>query len=324
MSALPPLSPLFAWLEITEFCNLRCRHCYASSSPKGTHGDMATADWLRVIDQLRQLGVRHTQFIGGEPTLHPDLPTLIRHALAAGLKVEVFSNLTHISENVWQALQLPGVRLAFSYYSDDPEDHEDVTDTVGSHARTRATIEEAKARGIPLRASVIKVLDGQRHDQAREELLQVGFYDVRVDRLRQFGRGADGRAPDIKNLCGQCGVRKFAISPWGDVWPCVFSRWMPVGNVHHNSLTDIYRGEQMRAAVASLAEVFPEKHSMGKDKKPDVVCTPDCQPSFNTCSPQLVCAPDAECGPTGQKKSVVLSPHRSVRYYDPGVSNTDC
>ncbi|MFE1773513.1 SPASM domain-containing protein [Streptomyces sp. NPDC059008] len=31
-------------------------------------------------------------------------------------------------------------------------------------------------------------------------------------------------------------------SPNGDVWPCVFARWMTVGNVHETSLQQIYHG----------------------------------------------------------------------------------
>jgi hypothetical protein len=45
------------WLEITRKCQLNCGHCYADSGPEGTHGEMARADWLRVIDQAAALGV---------------------------------------------------------------------------------------------------------------------------------------------------------------------------------------------------------------------------------------------------------------------------
>ena len=41
----------FMWLEITGKCQLACGHCYAESGPDGTHGQMTTADWRRVIDQ---------------------------------------------------------------------------------------------------------------------------------------------------------------------------------------------------------------------------------------------------------------------------------
>lgn len=66
----------FLWLEITGRCQLECQHCYAESGPSGTHGAMSTVDWLRVLDQAAALGVQTVQFIGGEPTLRPDLPRL--------------------------------------------------------------------------------------------------------------------------------------------------------------------------------------------------------------------------------------------------------
>lgn len=114
----------FVWLEVTGKCQLSCVHCYAESGPSGTRGKMGTADWLRVIDEGIALGVRAVQFIGGEPTLHPDLTTLVLHAVDRGLQVEIFSNLVHIRRALWEIFALPGVSLATSYYSDEAGEHE--------------------------------------------------------------------------------------------------------------------------------------------------------------------------------------------------------
>jgi MoaA/NifB/PqqE/SkfB family radical SAM enzyme len=99
----------FIWLEVTGRCQLECQHCYAASGPSGTHGSMTSADWRRVIDEAAGLGVGMVQFIGGEPTLHPDLPELLDHALAGGLAVEVFSNLVHVTPSLWERFTRPGV-----------------------------------------------------------------------------------------------------------------------------------------------------------------------------------------------------------------------
>ncbi|MFB6603687.1 radical SAM/SPASM domain-containing protein [Streptomyces noursei] len=317
--SLAPLGPQFAWLEITGFCNLRCRRCYADSSPEGTHGTMTDDDWFRVLDELAALHVRDVQFIGGEPTLHPSLPAYIAHARKHQMRIEVFSNLTHITDEMWTALQLPGVRLAFSYYSDDG----DVTENRGSHARTRANVEKAKALGIPLRGSVINVLQGQRATEARRDLLDIGLRDVRTDKIRPFGRGANGAGPDITKLCGRCGRNKFAIAPNGDVWPCVFARWMTAGNVREQSLAAIYNGAAMQGARAELGHAFPDKMPTAGDPS----CLPDCNPSYDSCAPQLACAPDAACAPTDSSsddRAPIMSPHRSVRYDNPRIAGSDC
>lgn len=176
---MPPATSAlsFVWLEITGKCQLSCRHCYADSGPRGTHGVMTRGDWKRAIDEAADLGVDMVQFIGGEPTLHPELPALVDHALAAGLQVEVFSNLVHVSARLWDTFDRPGVRLACSYYSDDDAEHARITGRRGSHARTTANIAEALRRSIPLRVGVIDVLDGQRNRHCRH----------RVDRARRAG-----------------------------------------------------------------------------------------------------------------------------------------
>lgn len=97
----------FAWLEITGKCRLSCTHYYADSGPRGTEGTMSSRDWLRVVDHVAELGAHSVQFIGGEPTLHPDLSEFVDRALGAGLTVEVFSNLVHIGPRLWDTFSRP-------------------------------------------------------------------------------------------------------------------------------------------------------------------------------------------------------------------------
>lgn len=236
MAALAPLS--FVWLELTGRCQLACAHCYADSGPGGTHGSMTTVDWIRVIDQASELGVRTVQFIGGEPTLHPALPTLIEHAVSRMLAVEVFSNLVHVTAELWAVFAQPGVSLATSYYSDDPGQHASITGRP-SYARTRANIAQARRRGIPVRAGVIDLGQGQRVEQARAELVDLGVGEIGYDRVREVGRGGRGQASSAGQLCGRCGEGVAAIGPDGSVRPCVFTRWVSIGNVHDQGLAEI-------------------------------------------------------------------------------------
>lgn len=92
---------------------------------------------MRVLDQAVDLDVEMVQFIGGEPTLYPGLTGLVEHALGCGLQVEVFSNLVHVSDELWEVFSRPGVSLATSYYSDDPDQHAAVT-ARPSYGRTKS------------------------------------------------------------------------------------------------------------------------------------------------------------------------------------------
>jgi MoaA/NifB/PqqE/SkfB family radical SAM enzyme len=264
--------PSFLELEITQFCQLRCAHCYSESGPQAGRGTMTPEDWERVIDQAAALGVETVQFIGGEPTLDPDLPRLMRYALAASLNVDVYTNLVHVTPELWELFSLPGVSLGFSWYSADAGKHAEVTGSRASHARTKANIREAARRGIPLRAGIVEVVEGQGIEAAEAELRALGVTNMRADRARGVGRAAHGREPVISELCGRCGRDRAAIAMDGQLTPCVLGRFLVAGNVKDTPLGDILGGEQWRQIVASVPPLDA-----------CVTCTPadsnDCNPS---------------------------------------------
>ena len=172
---------------------------------------------------------------------------LVDCALERGIEVEVFSNLVHVPPALWEVFERPGVRLATSWYSDDADEHARITKRP-THARTLANITEAKRRDIPLRAGVIGVLPSQRSDQASKQLDILTLGEVRYDDLRGVGRGTTTE-PDTSALCGKCGDGNLAVAPDGQVWPCVFTRWMPVGNVRERSLDGIMSGQRMATVM---------------------------------------------------------------------------
>jgi hypothetical protein len=288
----------FVWLEVTGKCQLQCVHCYAESGPSGTHGKMDTPDWLRVIDQSMDLGAKTAQFIGGEPTVHPDLVTLAVHALNRGFQVEIFSNLVRVRPALWELFSAPGVSLATSYYSDDPGQHEEITGRRGSYAKTRANIAEAVKREIPLRVGVINLGGEQRWRQAVAELETLGVTAIGCDRLRQVGRGVRNMRPDTAQLCGNCANDFAAISPMGEVWPCVFTRWMPSGNVLERSMAAILDGG-LRESRSHLTTRFKLHSQTGAG---NLRCSPNCEPidCGPRCGPMVPACGPTECSPAGQ------------------------
>ncbi|AUS79461.1 hypothetical protein C1701_15100 [Actinoalloteichus sp. AHMU CJ021] len=82
-----------------------------------------------------------------------------------------------------------------------------------------------------------------------------------------------------------------AVAADGTVWPCVFSRWLPVGNVRVAPLAEILTGPTMLKTTTVLAAHFSARPS-----NPCVpnMCDPQCGPS---CSP--ACVPANNCAPVG-------------------------
>ncbi|MGH3278248.1 MAG: radical SAM protein, partial [Trebonia sp.] len=259
------------WAEVTGMCQLSCTHCYAGSGPDGTHGTMTADQWETVLTDAAALGTRTVCFIGGEPTLHPGLPRLVRHALDLGMEAEVFSNLVHVTPELWELFGTPGVRLATSWYTNDRAEHKQITGR-DTHRQTLANIEEATRRNIPLRAGIIDgILPGQ-HTEDGEELLRArGVTDIGIDRLREFGRGT---SPDPSQACGNCGHHRAAVLPDGNVTPCPLTRWMHAGNVTTAPLADIL------GTVTQMAATLPARQRK---------CAPEeCPPDWKQpCPPDL-------------------------------------
>jgi len=84
-------APYKADLAITYGCNNACNHCY-NEPDRFDMASLTVADWKRVIDTLHAQGVPHLIFTGGEATLNPDLPALIRYADGLGHVVGLNSN----------------------------------------------------------------------------------------------------------------------------------------------------------------------------------------------------------------------------------------
>jgi MoaA/NifB/PqqE/SkfB family radical SAM enzyme len=264
--------PTFLELEITQFCQLKCAHCYSESGPHGGTGTMTAADWQRVIDQAAALGVESVQFIGGEPTLDPDMPALARYALRTRLSVDIYSNLVHVTPDMWDLFTRPGVSVGFSWYSADRARHAEVTGSRASYRRTKANIREAVRRGVRLHAGIVEVVDGQDIEAAMAELREIGVTAMSADRARSVGRAGRGTVPAISDLCGGCGKGRAAIGMDGQVTPCVLGRFLVAGNVKDTPLSEIFAGAAWREIVSSVPEVDA-----------CITCTPadsnDCNPS---------------------------------------------
>jgi pyruvate-formate lyase-activating enzyme len=268
------------WLELTTRCQLTCSHCYNRSGPDGTDGTMTGADWRAVMDQAAALNTDLIQFIGGEPTLYPELPGLIGHARQVGLEVEVYSNLVHVPDATWGALARDGVRLATSFYSDDRGEHRQITGR-DTHRQTCSNIARALEMGIPVRAGIVEVLDQQRTAQAHTLLTRMGVRQIRHDHARPFGRAASDATPSPAGLCGRCGNGCAAVLGDGTITPCPMSRWLAAGDVRTNPLEQLLATTTATAAASiprGNADCDPQTCMPNGDGSCEPQCTPGCDP----------------------------------------------
>jgi radical SAM protein with 4Fe4S-binding SPASM domain len=174
--------PTLAEIALTYGCQNRCAFCYASSPHRsGEHRPMTTVQIKGVMEKiLHQAHVPSLSFTGGEPTLHPGLPGLIRYGAGLGLRINLITNGIRASR--WEyAKSLTDAGLAsaqVSLESSDPGVHDGIVGRKGAHALTVAGVRNFQRLGIHVHTNT--TLCAQNLDRADDHIRFV----ARVLRLK--------------------------------------------------------------------------------------------------------------------------------------------
>lgn len=95
-------APLRVYLGITGMCNLRCKHCCASTSWGAA--DISTRGMINIIDQLCQAKVLEVAIFGGEPLIREDIFALLARFNRYPIVVNLNTNATLITKDMAKRL----------------------------------------------------------------------------------------------------------------------------------------------------------------------------------------------------------------------------
>ncbi|MBI2834012.1 MAG: radical SAM protein [Acidobacteria bacterium] len=137
-------APLWCTFAITENCYCRCQYCDFWHERKS---DLTTAEVGLILRRLRDGGVEHMNFAGGEPLLRHDMPEIVRHATALGLRSSLTSSGTAGHESVFEQMMSAGLSsLTFSLDGATAEVHESFRKACAFGKVIRSIQTAAKAR----------------------------------------------------------------------------------------------------------------------------------------------------------------------------------
>lgn len=100
--------PVVVW-NMTRRCNLKCIHCYSSSSDVDYPDELTTDEGKKLIDDLAAFGAPVILFSGGEPLLRRDLLELAQYATGKGMRAVISTNGTLITKDIAAKLQKIGL-----------------------------------------------------------------------------------------------------------------------------------------------------------------------------------------------------------------------
>lgn len=96
-------APTKVFLQLTRYCNLACRHCWADAGAARPR-ELTILEVKHVLDQLAEMGCFKLQLGGGEPLGRGDWYEVIEHANRRGIDVTLSTNATMATRAVAQKL----------------------------------------------------------------------------------------------------------------------------------------------------------------------------------------------------------------------------
>lgn len=113
-------APFSVVLSVTNKCNMRCKHCFASAGSK-KNNEYDLNRWLKIIDKLSECGVFELTFSGGEPLVLPYIKQLLSYSTKKGFRCSLNTNASLISEEMAYFLNSLPMRGRISISFDGPE-----------------------------------------------------------------------------------------------------------------------------------------------------------------------------------------------------------
>ncbi|HQA49619.1 MAG: radical SAM protein [Syntrophomonadaceae bacterium] len=139
--------PLVVW-NMTNRCNLRCRHCYISAEDRRYQDELTTDEAKAFITDLANMKAPVLLFSGGEPLIRKDIFELGRMAADLGLRPVISSNGTLIDQNIARQIKEAGFQYVGISIDGKPSTHDEFRNMPGAFAAALKGIHACMSEGI--------------------------------------------------------------------------------------------------------------------------------------------------------------------------------
>jgi len=289
--------PFNVIFELTYKCNEDCIHCYRVLEKRP---ELSTEDIYNILEQLAAAGCLNLTFTGGEIFTRIDILDILEYASKQRFSIKLFTNGTLITEQIADNIcKLSVHEVHISVYSADAGTHDSITRISGSFVKSIHAIKMFKNRGIKVKLkcplmkqnvkdyrAVLKMAndlgiickidptitamsDGSKSTHSlrinkKDELIQI-YSDPKLNPYVDYDFDSspnisDGILPDIPCVAGH---NLCAISPYGDVSPCIQVSVI-AGNLRKDTFANIWYNSEKMQQIRSIRESDIVKCNMCK------------------------------------------------------------
>lgn len=166
--------PTYLRVVATTRCNYRCEYCHMEGDPHvaGTAAELSTELLVASLHAAALAGVKKFKFLGGEPLLRKDLPSVIAslRAVAPDADISVITAGAVPVERLAEAWAAGLTRVNVSIHGWTPEALAENLRMNSGYERRQVLLEyavaEAARRGVPIKLNYVWTGEGDRADLA--------------------------------------------------------------------------------------------------------------------------------------------------------------
>ena len=211
------VKPVVIW-NLTRTCNLKCRHCYATSADVPFPGELSHEQALGVLNDLRGFGIPALILSGGEPLSRFDFFALANRAKELGFRhLSLSTNGTKVAEHIDQIAD-----LGFDYVGISLDGIGAVNDWFrgvdGAYSAALSGVRACKAKGVKVGLRFTLTEDNAGLLPAMLDLCEEeGVDKFYLSHLVYAGRGDKNRGEDAAHGCTRAAMDLLIARAWDAV-----------------------------------------------------------------------------------------------------------
>lgn len=224
------------YVHPTLQCNFNCMYCFNKNVEKNLP-ELGTGEWIRIVEELEERGVKRIHFTGGEPLLRDDLEEILEATRREGVQFNLLTNGSLLRKRFdtlvplldLVVISMDSLDIKVQSKSRSAYGFGDILETIRLFSRHAP--EKLKVCAVLTRSNQEKALAFRKEMEERYGI-QTIFSWLMPNRLEEVGALPDrkviewdrGRRMEFDQVmkpfrCGVCHT-VLAIDPQGYVYPC--------------------------------------------------------------------------------------------------------